>query len=310
MNNEICDTSSLRYLQNALIDKQKWDRCIDTASNGVIYAYSFYLDAMSKHWDALVLNDYEMVMPLTWNKKYGIYYLYQPFLCAALGLFGKNLTGEMLSMFLTNIPSRFKYWDIYLNAGNLYPIQKFNLYKRINYILDINYSYNTLFNNFRGSYKQIIKKSTLSGLEIKQNINVEEITKLAEYKLRTIRKINKTDIQNFNNLYKTLYAQKKATNFAVYLKDDLLASGIFLFSHNRAYYVLAGNITKGRALGASHLIINAFIKEYSQTNITLDFEGSNIKEIAFFFKGFGAQHEEYSGLKLNALPPIIRAFKK
>ncbi len=74
--------------------------------------------------------------------------------------------------------------------------------------------------------------------------------------------------------------------------------------------MLAGNITKGRALGASHLIINAFIKQYSQTNIILDFEGSNIKEIAFFFKGFGAQPEEYCGLKLNALPPIVRALKK
>jgi hypothetical protein len=310
MNNGIYDTSSILYVQNAAIDKVKWDRCIDTAPNGLIYAYSFYLDAMAKHWDALVLNDYEAVMPLTWNKKYGICYLYQPFLCASLGLFGKNISGEMLSMFLNKIPSRFKYWDIYLNSGNLYSIQQFNLYKRINYTLNINNSYPTLFNNFRNSYKQIIKKSTLSGLEIKQNINVEEITSLAENKLQTISKIKKRDTQNFVNLYKSLSTKRKAINYGVYLKDELLASGIFLFSHNRAYYVLAGNKTKGRALGASHLVINSFIKQHAETNMILDFEGSNVKEIAFFFKGFGAQPEEYPGLKLNALPPIIRAFKK
>ncbi len=310
MNNGIYDTSSIIYLQNAAINKVKWDRCIDTAPNGLIYAYSFYLDAMAKHWDALVLNDYEAVMPLTWNKKYGICYLYQPFLCASLGLFGKNISGEMLSMFLNKIPSRFKYWDIYLNSGNLYSIQQFNLYKRINYTLNINNSYATLFNNFRNSYKQIIKKSTLSGSEIKQNINVEEITSLAENKLQTISKIKKRDIQNFINLYKSLSTKRKAINYGVYLKDELLASGIFLFSHNRAYYVLAGNKTKGRALGASHLVINSFIKQHAETNMILDFEGSNVKEIAFFFKGFGAQPEEYPGLKLNALPPIIRAFKK
>ena len=56
---------NIAYLSNKNIDKQKWDRCIDMASNGLIYAYSFYLDAMSKHWDALILNDYEIVMPLT-----------------------------------------------------------------------------------------------------------------------------------------------------------------------------------------------------------------------------------------------------
>ena len=68
----------IRYLTNEQIDKIKWDACIDTASNGLVYAYSFYLDSMAKNWDALVLGDYEAVMPLTWNKKYGFYYLYQP----------------------------------------------------------------------------------------------------------------------------------------------------------------------------------------------------------------------------------------
>ena len=104
MRHEIVDTSSFVYVENKNIDKVKWDRCIETAGNGLIYANSFYLDAMAKHWDAIVLNDYEAVMPLTWNKKYGIYYLYQPFLCASLGVFGNNLTGEILYSFLNNIP--------------------------------------------------------------------------------------------------------------------------------------------------------------------------------------------------------------
>ena len=30
------------------IDKAKWDHCIDNAGNGLIYAYSFYLDHMAK----------------------------------------------------------------------------------------------------------------------------------------------------------------------------------------------------------------------------------------------------------------------
>ena len=69
----------VHYITYQQIDKSKWDNCIDTAANGLVYGYSFYLDAMAKHWDALVLDDYEAVMPLTWNKKYGITYLYQPF---------------------------------------------------------------------------------------------------------------------------------------------------------------------------------------------------------------------------------------
>ena len=69
---------SIQYILHRDINQQKWDACIAEASKGLVYSYSFYLDATAKNWDALILNDYEAVMPLTWNKKYGIYYLFQP----------------------------------------------------------------------------------------------------------------------------------------------------------------------------------------------------------------------------------------
>ncbi len=110
----------ISYLPHDKIDKAKWDHCIDTASNGLIYAYSFYLDTMSKNWDALILDNYSFVMPLTWNKKFGVYYLYQPFFAASLGIFGDNISAEIMKAFLDNIPGKFKYWDFYLNRENVF----------------------------------------------------------------------------------------------------------------------------------------------------------------------------------------------
>src|SRR5258706_9036440 len=240
MKNGIFDTSSIVYLQNKNIDRIKWDKCIDTATNGLIYGYSFYLDTMAKHWDALVMNDYEAVMPVTWNKKYAIYYLYQPFICAALGVFGKNVSAEMLSLFLDKIPKQFKYWDIYLNTTRLLPDRQFTISTRINYTLNLNQPYSVLYNNFRGSYKQIIKKRAANGLVIKQNINVKEIISIAQQTLKTISNVKVEDLRKFEQLYKLLFEKTKAINYGVYLKNKLLASGIFFFSHNRAYYVLAG----------------------------------------------------------------------
>ena len=76
----------------------------------MVYAFSYYLNSMAKNWDALVLNDYDAVMPLTWNKKYGFYYLYQPFMSASLGVFGNEPDAALLKSFLdvavhTNFPS-------------------------------------------------------------------------------------------------------------------------------------------------------------------------------------------------------------
>ena len=111
----------ISYLPHNEIDFSKWDHCIDSASNSLIYGYSYYLDHMAKNWDALVLGNYDAVMPLTWNRKYGVYYLYQPFLTAQLGVFGNSINADMIEEFLQSIPPRFRYWDFYLNYQNIFP---------------------------------------------------------------------------------------------------------------------------------------------------------------------------------------------
>ena len=139
----------ISYLTYQQVDKKKWDDCIGSASNGLVYAYTFYLDTMAKNWDALVLNDYEAVMPLTWNKKYGVYYLYQPAFTASLGVFGKNITADTVAAFLKAVPARFRYWDIYLNYANFFKLKEFNLYQRMNYVLQLNDSYENVYSNYR-----------------------------------------------------------------------------------------------------------------------------------------------------------------
>jgi hypothetical protein len=42
--------------------------------------------------------------------------------------------------------------------------------------------------------------------------------------------------------------------------------------------------------------------------MVLDFEGSNIASLAFFYKNFGAQLEKYPGIKMNKLPAIAKLF--
>src|SRR5438045_7317217 len=128
---------NIQYVSHHQIDKARWDTCMREADNGLIYGYSFYLNHMARHWDGLVLNDYEAAMPITWNKKYGIYYLYQPFLCAQLGVFGKDVDPEISKAFLKNIPSRFKYWDICLNHHNILHLKDFNIFFLKNFVFSL-----------------------------------------------------------------------------------------------------------------------------------------------------------------------------
>lgn len=301
----------IHYYTYQQVDKKKWDDCVDKATNGLIYAYAFYLDAMSKNWDALVLNDYEAVMPLTWNKKYGIKYLYQPPFTACLGVFGKNITAETLGYFLTEIPKKFSYWDICLNHGNFFTLLEFSLYERMNYVLPLNDSYEKLYNLFRDNVKRNVKKSEQLGLSINKNIPVSGVISLVKEQAKKFSDLDSNDYNRFENLYNFLYRKEKATNYTVHTKEGrLIAAAVFFFSHNRAYYIMVGNHLDGKTLGASHALINSFIKDHAGKNLLLDFEGSDIQSLAFFYSSFGAREEKYSAVRLNRLPVPIRWLKK
>lgn len=301
----------IQYITYNKLNKQKWDHCIAASDNGLIYAYSFYLDAMAENWDALVLNDYEAVMPLTWKKKYAIHYLYQPFYTACLGLFGKNISAGLLHEFLSAVPSKFKYWDIYLNHGNFFSLKDFKLYERMNYVLSLQPSYQALSSKFRDNIKRNIKKATQLNCTIEKDILVDDIITLAKQQSKSFATISNNDFENFKKLYAQLHQQKKAISYGVYTSSkELVASCVFFFSHKRAYYILVGNHPNGRTIGASHALINAFIEDHAGEDLLLDFEGSDIRNLGFFYESFGATQEKYAGIKLNRLPFWAKWAKK
>jgi hypothetical protein len=303
--------SRILYLPNREIDKSKWDTRIATASNGLIYAYSFYLDTMAKNWDALVLDDYEAVMPLTGNRKYGFYYLYQPAFTASLGIFSSIISEELVSAFIQAIPEKFRLVEISLNTANNFPSASSYFYQRINYTLDLHKDYNTIFNIYRDNHKRNIARAAHLGCRVSREISADDVISLCSQQMKHPGAAKEQDYSNFKKLYEFLATRKEAEVYGmVDSQNRLLASCIFFFSHNRAYYILVGNHPDGRTLGASHALIDAFIKDYAGSEMILDFEGSDIRNLAFFYSGFGAREEMYPALKINRLPWYVRLFKK
>ena len=302
---------NIHYLRHAEIDFSKWDNCIASASNGLIYGYSYYLNHMAKHWDALVAGDYDAVMPLTWNRKYGIYYLYQPFLTAQLGVFGASVNAAMLETFLQSIPSKFRYWDFYLNHQNTLPLNHYRLYQRKNLVLDLNRPYAELYNSYRENIQRNIRKADQLGCRAVKGIEVQKVIDLAIQQMKTHTKESADNVQRFTKLYHRLYEQQQAGSYGIMsAHNELVASCIFIYSHNRAYYILVGNHPDGRTVGASHYLIDAFIKDHAERNMLLDFEGSDIRNLAFFYSSFGAREENYAAIKLNRLPFFLKWLKK
>ena len=302
--------TGIKYLSQKEIDKEKWDACIANAPNGLIYGYSFYLDCMAKYWDALVLGDYEIVMPLTWNRKYGFHYLYQPAFTASLGVFGKNLTEILVDDFIKAIPAKFKLIEVSLNHGNLLTAPPPFIYKRNNYVLALNKPHEELYRSYRDNHKRNISKALQLGGILSKEISVDEIMRLNKEQLQHIDGTKPEDYPNFKRLYELLEGKGQAKTYAIVdPKNKVYASAIFFFSHNRAYYIIVGNHPDGKTIGASHALIDAFIKDHANQNLILDFEGSDIRNLAFFYSGFAASEEAYPAIKINKLPGWVRLVK-
>lgn len=112
--------SSIRYIKHDEINFIKWDSVISNAGNSRVYAVSAYLDHMcNRKWDALLLGDYEYLMPLPFKRKFFISYLYVPAFIQQLGIFSSNRIDEKLvTAFLKAIPRKFMYCELVLNSNN------------------------------------------------------------------------------------------------------------------------------------------------------------------------------------------------
>jgi hypothetical protein len=302
----------IQYLPQHQVDKGAWDRCIDTAPNGVIYAYTRWLDAMSTHWDALVLGDYEAVMPLPFRQKWGIHYIYQPFLTAQLGLFGTGVDKDLLERFLQAIPAKFKYWDVPMNRGNVFTLVHYPLRQRMNFVLDLSPSYETLAARYRDNTKRNIRRSHTFNLQVRKDLPLEEIITLnRQQSTQQNQQFMDEDYHRFTSLFTSLQQQGRASSYGVYSSNgELTASVAFVYSHNRAYYLLVGNHPNSRALGTSHRLIDAFIYDHAGQPLLLDFEGSDIPSLAFFYSSFGSTPEPFTALTLNRLPWYVKWLKK
>ncbi|MCG9879609.1 MAG: aminoacyltransferase [Bacteroidia bacterium] len=302
----------IRYLKHTEIDQNKWDLCIEQSANALVYAYSWYLNIASPNWEALVLDDYLAVMPLTAHRKYFISYLSQPFFTQQLGVFTKAslLSQDILESFIQSIPKKFRFIDIQLNEQNQVLNPKLKIRKRRNYVLDLSKAYEKISKSYNTQNKRNLKKAKKYELSI-QSIGFKEVVLFYKsHKALTTKGVKDADYMRLQQLMEEANVQHKLICKGVYDKSgELLASGAFLAHKNRIIFLLGNGSELGKEKGAMTLLMDSIIFLFADHKMILDFEGSEIEGIARFFKSFGAEKRNYYRLKVNRLPWILRVFK-
>lgn len=303
--------NSICYIQHEDIDKEKWDSCIKEAGNSLIYGYSWWLDNISPGWHALVLNDYEAVMPLTWRKKYGIHYLYQPFCTAALGIFHKTSLTAPIEHFFNAIPSIFKYWDIDINEENNIPDAHINIYNRVNQILSLDRDYDTIKRKYSRLAKRTLIKANDNNLILIKNTDPEIIIDLYKKQYKDQHTNSLQEYDALKRCCEMAIDRHMARGYIAQLPGgEIVAFYIVLEDKNFVYSLLGGSTEKGKKMGGFYFLTDAAIRERSNSNKIFRFEGSDIEGIYFFNRQFGALSKTYLHIKQNRLPFLIKLFKK
>jgi len=301
-------SSRIKYLPHQHINKEKWDACISNSSNALIYSYSFYLDAMAKRWDALVLNDYEAVMPLTWNRKWGIKYAYQPPLTPQLGIFSATtVSAALVDRFIAEIKKHFKFAEIFLNYTNDHPAFS----PRCNYILRLDQPYTILRTAYKNDLLKNLKKASQLELNYTSNVDLQEALLLhqQQYGERTPHVLQE-DYMHFEELCLQLFREGHTVLRAAFDKrNTLLAVAVLFLKNNRLYLIESTTLESGRTMQANHFLIDAIIQEFSGKDIVLDMVGSDIPGIAHFYKNFGCLEQPYFFYRYNNLPWPVHLLK-
>jgi hypothetical protein len=278
------------HTRNTDIDRVRWDCCIAQSCNQLTYAYSWYLDIVSPHWEALISTDYEYVMPLPVKRRYKIPYLVQPILTQQLGIFSKfEITENLVDEFIKGIP----YFSYELNLNDHNFCSKALIFP--NFLLNLHRPYNQIMAMYTKNTQRNIEKAKKLNLRIKSDISVDDFLTFyasVEKQYQTVR------ISVLEKLLKMGVSVNALKIYGVYSSTDKLIAGLCLLnSPRRLTYLLPASDKEGKTSSAMFLLIDSLIKNEADKEKVLDFEGSVIEGIARFYRGFGAKNKPYYILK-------------
>lgn len=303
----------ITYYTHNQIDMQRWDECVLNSPNGNVYALSWYLDVIHPNWDALIETDYESVMPLTGNEKFGLSYLFQPFFTQQLGIYSKQvLDEEKVRRFVVSIPDKFKFAEIRLNSGNIFSKDFKGIEYHVNTELDLSLEYDFLRRNYSNNNKRNLAKAESADLKMSYDVETQQVVSLfRKNKGKSIAHWKDAEYQRFINLVDV--AKGRGCCFAEGVRNadnQLVAGAVFMTSHNRIVFLFSGADETNKESHALSFLIDNVIRENSATGKTFDFEGSDNVGLARYYKGFGGHEVKYPSLHFNKTRGLVRLILK
>jgi len=279
----------IRKIKRKNLDVEKYSKALNDSLNYRIYAEVWYLDVLTDgNWECWIYGDYEVIMPVPFQLKFGIKFIIMPIYCQQLGVFYKEeIPDELFQKFERKI---------YKSLVRSYAFNEENTErfqprgeKRVNYILDLNRPYEEIFENYRKDRKRNIMRVGKSEFSLDEAENLESYFELSKKHYPEIYKY----IKGSKMLFSKLFDKENLIQYSISVGREINNHRLFLISKNRIY-LIASCRNKTKKTDFSSFLIDWLIQKFSNKNLILDFEGSMIPGVALFNESFGGQKRFYT----------------
>lgn len=291
----------IRDLRHKDIDREKWDRCINESNAPRIYALGWYLDRTSPGWDAMILGDYEMVLPLPKSRHRGFQAVMRPLFSQQTGPFtsGEKALKQLEDM-IRKIPAPYRMVELSLVSGTGKYLKNLPYRMRKNYVLDLD-SKGSFRDSMNENTRRNIRKSRNNDLLLDRNLDVET---LVSFKHKNeIVSLKRKHYAILRDLLASVHERKAGMAWGVRNRQGALLSVVYLLKYmKRYYYLVSASNKEGKEKRAMFYLLDSFLEQDHAEGSVLDFEGSDVPGVARFFQGFGARPEPYPHLRINRLP--------
>ena len=294
----------IKRLKYEEIDWQKYQNWLEKSEQHIFFADKKYLDALiGRKWEILVDNDYEAVMPIPLAKKWSFNFVVMPLQTQQLGIFSEKDTPELNESFLAFFQQNYKVFYYAFNAKNEFTT---HLKTRKNYKL------------FSEDYENIKKKYSIHR---RRNVRITDVLQ---------DKIKFTEAENLNNSesfftenvigftnsslkkrafenMKNFLSQNLLKVYELYFDGELASQAYLIESEKEDFLVNFINDKKFSKYNLSSIILDQIFRKNIEKK-DFNFHGSNISEIAEFYRRFGATEENYAFVENSKIQLLISYF--
>lgn len=305
------------YIRNSEINRLKWDRCISTSINKRVYALSWYLDVVSENWGGLVYGDYQAVFPIIFKKIGFFKKCYPPFFCQQLGLFyqkeeNDNGTLNLLANCLNYLNQKIKSYEfcstsefmgvfLDVNSDNLeikMPSPLSINITRKNLVLNLNLKYSEIASSYNTNTIRNLKRANEASLFIKDYSNPQDVLYFFKRNIDKRANLKSKDFLILSDLMDTCVEKGIGKITGVLNPNKMLIACAFIVSHLKRDIIIYNTSDKNyKDCHGMTYLIDFHIRNNTESDKVLDFEGSNLPGVARFYQGFGAIENNYLLMK-------------